>query len=241
MKWTKEKVIHKMAEIRDKGFLRVPEDMFRRDDGIVGQILEREFGVAENNLHLADLGEFELKGMRKKKNKASKLTLFHQTSTTGLKPNEIFERFSYEKPSKRDGSLKRKLFTTIYGNKLNRLGFILCGNGDANVDLYHGDEYLATWDLSSGNGKINQIVFALAETIGTVNSKNEKFHFVEAFILSSPKNIYDAIKSGAVVMDLCIDQPASDFRKKAPHDRGPHIRIPVKKLTSLFDNVEQIM
>ena len=241
MEWTKEKVIQKMEELKDKGFIRVPADMFRKDDGIVGQILEREFGVAENNLHLADLGAYELKGMRKKKNKASTLTLFHQTSTAGLTPNQIFDRFSYEKPSQRDGSLKRKLFTTIYGNKVNSLGFILRGNGDANVDLFFQDEYLATWDLTSGNGKIKQVLLALAETRGAANSKDEEFHFVEAFILSSPKNIYDAIASGAVVMDLCIDQPASDFRKKAPHDRGPHIRIPIRKLNNLFDSVEKIM
>ena len=230
-----------MEKLRDKGFIRVPVDMFRKDDGIVGQILEREFGVTENNLPLADLGTYELKGMRKKKNKASTLTLFHQTSTAGLKPNQIFDRFSYEKPSQRDGSPKRKLFTTIYGSKVNRLGFILRGNGDANVDLFFKDEYLASWDLTNGQGKIKQVLLALAETRGVANSKDEEFHFVEAFILSSPKNIYDAIASGAVVMDLCIDQPASDFRKKAPHDRGPHIRISIRKLNSLFDSVEKIM
>lgn len=241
MEWTKENVIQKMEELRDKGFIRIPVDMFRKDDGIVVQILEREFGVAENTLHLADLGTYELKGMREKKSKASTLTLFHQTSTSGLTPNQIFDRFSYEKLSQRDGSLKRKLFTTIYGNKINSLGFILRGSGDANVDLFFQDEYLATWDLTSGNGKIKQVLLALAETRGAANSKDEEFHFVEAFILSSPKNIYDAIASGAVVMDLCIDQPASDFRKRAPHDRGPHIRIPIRKLNSLFDNVEKIM
>lgn len=64
MEWTKDKVVKKMEELRDKGFISVPEGMFRKDDGIVGQILEREFGVAENNLHLADLGTYELKGMR---------------------------------------------------------------------------------------------------------------------------------------------------------------------------------
>ncbi len=201
MEWTKEKVIQKMEELRDKGFIRVPADMFRKDDGIVGQILEREFGVAENNLHLADLGTYELKGMRKKKNKASTLTLFHQTSTAGLTPNQIFDRFSYEKPSQRDGSPKRKLFTTIYGNKVNSLGFILRGNGDAIVDLFFQDEYLASWDLTSGHGKIKQVLLALAETRGAANSKDEEFHFVEAFILSSPKNIYEANASGAVVRD----------------------------------------
>ena len=55
------------------------------------------------------------------------------------------------------------------------------------------------------------------------------------------KNIYEAISKRGVVMDLCIDQPASDFGKKAPHDRGPHIRISVKKLQLLFDSVEQIL
>lgn len=157
MEWTKEKIIQKMKEIRDKGFIRIHEDMFRKDDGVVGQILEHEVGVAENNLHLADLGAYELKGMRKKKNnKASMLTLFHQTSTSGLTPNQIFDRFGYEKPSQRDGTIKRKLFTTIYGNKINSLGFILRGNGCANVDLYYRDEYLATWDLTSGYGKIKR-------------------------------------------------------------------------------------
>ena len=47
MEWTKDEVIKKMEELRDKGFISVPEGMFRKDDGIVGQILEREFGVAE--------------------------------------------------------------------------------------------------------------------------------------------------------------------------------------------------
>ena len=98
--WTKEAVIERLKEINSKGFISVPKGMFRADDGIVGQILEREFGVAENNLHLADLGTYELKGMRKKKGKTSKLTLFHQTSTSGMTPRQIFNRFSYEKPSK---------------------------------------------------------------------------------------------------------------------------------------------
>ena len=241
MEWTKETVTSKIKEISEKGFIPIPEGTYRKDDGIVGQVLEREFGVPENNIHLADLGSYELKGMRLKKKKTSNLTLFHQTSTDGLSPNQIFERFSYEKPSQRDGTPKRKLFTTIKGSKKNNLGFILKATGESTVCLYYCDEYLATWNLTSGEGKINQILLALAETRGTANSKDEEFHFVKAYILSSPKNIYEAISAGAVVMDLCIDQPAEDFGKKSPHDRGPHIRIPIKKLNTLFGSVEQIL
>lgn len=239
MEWTKEQVIARLNEIEHKGFISVPAGMYRNDDGIVGQILEREFEVDENNLHIADLGTYELKGMRIKKGKSSTLTLFHQTSTAGMTPIQIFDRFSYVRASQRDGSPKRKLFTTIYGNKENSLGFILKASGTNNVDLYYHDEYLARWDLSSGLAKIQQVLLAFAETTGKRNSAEEQFHYIRAYILSSPQNIYKAISEGAVVMDLCIDQPADG--SKPIHDRGPHIRIPVKKLNALFDVVEQVL
>ena len=239
MEWTKDEVIKKLKEIEKKGFISVPAGMYRNDDGIVGQILEREFKVDENNLHIADLGTYELKGMRIKKGKSSTLTLFHQTSTAGLTPLQIFDRFSYVRASQRDGTPKRKLFTTINGKKENSLGFILRPSGTSNVDLYYHDEYLARWDLSSGLQKIQQVLLAFAETQGKRNTEEEKFHYIKAYILSSPKNIYKAISDGAVVMDLCIDQPADG--SKGVHDRGPHIRIPVKKLSALFDVVEQVL
>ena len=239
MEWTKAAVIQRMEEISRKGFIAISDGMFRNDDGIVGQVLEREFGVDENNLHIADLGTYELKGLRVKKGKSSKLTLFHQTSTSGMVPRQIFERFCYEKPSRRDGSMKRKLFTTITGNRENNMGFILKARNGYDVDLFFHDEYLATWDLASGENKIHQVLLALAETRGVANSKEEEFHYVKAYILSAPKDIYEAIGAGAVVMEFCIDQPAD--RSKTPHDRGPHIRIPVKKLETLFGSVERIL
>ena len=45
MEWTKEKVIERLHEIEKKGYVPIPEGMYRHDDGIVGQVLEREFGV----------------------------------------------------------------------------------------------------------------------------------------------------------------------------------------------------
>ena len=134
MEWTKEQVILRLKEIERKGFIPIPKGMYRNDDGIIGQILEREFGVKENNLHIADLGTYELKGMRFRK--GNMLTLFHQTSTEGMTPLQIFERFSYIRPSKRDGTSKRKLFTTINGNKENSLDFTpLCALFQEHVDL----------------------------------------------------------------------------------------------------------
>lgn len=93
MEWTKEQLILRLKEIERKGYIPVPAGMYRNDDGIVGQILEREFDVSENNLHIAVLGTYELKEMRA--NKSSTLTLFHQTSTEGMTPLQLFDRFSY--------------------------------------------------------------------------------------------------------------------------------------------------
>lgn len=239
MKWTKEAVIDKLTEISSKGFICVPDGMFRKDDGIVGQILEREFGVAENNLHLADLGIFELKALRYKKKKPNMLTLFHQTSSSGLTPTQIFDRFGYIRASRRNGQLKKKLFTTIRGNSANRLGFLLKATSESEIHLYKDEEYLATWDLSSSMQKIEQVILVFAETRGAVNSKEEEFHYTQAFLLSHPKSLSEAIAAGAVVMDLCIDQPADG--SASVHDRGPHIRIPTKKLSYLFDHIEKLL
>lgn len=239
MEWTKEQVIHRLKEIEQKGYISIPKEMYRNDDGVVGQILEREFGVDENNLHIADLGTYELKGMRLKKGRSSKLTLFHQKPSEGMSPLQIFDRFSYVSPSKRDGTLKRKLFTTIYGNRINKRGFILKRSDTDSIDLYYNDEFLASWELSSGEAKIQQVLLAFAETIGKSNTKEEQFHYVKAYILHSPRNIYQAISEGTVVMEFSMDQPANGSR--AVHDRGPHFRITVKKLSELFKVVEQVL
>lgn len=239
--WTKEKVKEQLKKIEAKGFIGIPEDSFRTDDGVIGQILEREFNVEENNLHIADLGTYELKGARISKAKTKKtgmLTLFHKTSTSGLKPLEIFERFSYVKKSNRSDEQKIKLFFTARGNKKNKQGFILKPSATGDIALYHENEYLASWDLTEGKNKINQVLLVFAETEGKATSKDEKFHYVKALILSKPKSIADAVTSGAMALDFCIDQPID--KKKAPHDRGPHIRINFNKLGELFGEIEEI-
>lgn len=237
--WTKEAVIERLHEIKEKGFIPIPEGTFRKDDGIVGQILEREFGVKENNLRLADLGVFELKGMRFKKSKPNILTLYHKKPIKGKTVPEIFNEFGYIKKSNRSNIMKKKLFTTIRGDKINNRGFRLIASSDNEIHLYHENDYLSTWDLSAAADKINKVILAFAETKGKTNTINEEFHYVRAYLLEGNKGIAQAIQNGAVVMDLCVDQPADG--SKSLHDRGPHIRIPVRKLEMLFDKVEQIL
>ena len=136
--WTKERVTEEIERINRKGFIPISDGMFRKDDGVIGQVLEREFGVDENNIHLADLGTYELKGLRGRKGRISKLTLFHQTSTAGMTPIQLFNRFCYCKRSVRDGSMKKKLFTTVKGNRQNNLGLILKASNGYEVLCHAG-------------------------------------------------------------------------------------------------------
>jgi hypothetical protein len=236
--WTSSDVAIKLKEISNKGYISIPTDMYRNDDGIVGQLLEREFEVQENNIHLADLGTFELKGMRNRKSK-SNLTLFHKKPDSGCSVIEIFDRFGYIKESNRyAGKMKKKLFTTIKGGKANSLGLKLFAQSDSEVMLYHNDEYISTWDLSDLK-KIEQVVLAFADTIGTVNTLEEKFHFVKGYLLYNINHFADLINDGIIVIDLCVDQDLDS--KKGPHDRGPHMRIPVSKLNKLYRNIEVLL
>nr|2ODH_A Chain A, R.BcnI [Brevibacillus centrosporus]2Q10_A Chain A, R.BcnI [Brevibacillus centrosporus]2Q10_B Chain B, R.BcnI [Brevibacillus centrosporus]3IMB_A Chain A, R.BcnI [Brevibacillus centrosporus]3IMB_B Chain B, R.BcnI [Brevibacillus centrosporus]3IMB_C Chain C, R.BcnI [Brevibacillus centrosporus]3IMB_D Chain D, R.BcnI [Brevibacillus centrosporus]AAM03021.1 R.BcnI [Brevibacillus centrosporus] len=235
--WSKEEVVNKLHEIKNKGYLSVPTDMFRTDDGVVGQILERQFGVQENNITLGDLGEFELKGMRNRKAK-SNLTLFHKKPVAGQTVIQIFNRFGYVKPSSRNPEvMKKKLFTTIKGGRLNNLGLTLNAKHASEINLYYQDEYLSTWDLNLS--KIEKLVLVFAETIGRANSPEEQFHFTKAYMLTEINDITSLINDGVLVMDLCIDQDLS--KSKGPHDRGPHLRIPISKLDKLYRNIERLL
>ncbi|KIU10063.1 hypothetical protein SC09_Contig28orf00229 [Bacillus subtilis] len=237
--WTEE-IIKKLEYIKEQGFIGIPEVDFRSDDGVVGQVLERAFGVSENNLRIGDLGIFELKAMRNRKNK-SNLTLGHQKPTEGMSTRQLFEKYGYIKESTRNpGIMKKKLFTTIKGSRYNNRGFILKvrdGN-DGIIDLYHKtDGYLSTWVLDLK--KVENMVLVFADTEGKPNARDEKFHFVEGYLYKNMNSLNNLVNDGYLVMDLCIDQPVDG--SKTMHDRGPHWRISTKQLPKLYKEVHQLL
>lgn len=239
--WTLESIIHILQQTERKGYLSADGNVeYRVDDGVIGQILEREFGVTENNLHMADLNgengeDYELKTARKRKG-GNKLTLFHQKPTSGMTVREIFEEFGYIKKSARSDVMKKKLFTTVKGDRENNRGFRLVPETDNILHLYNKDRYLCTWDLEFE--KLANVILTFAETQGVVNSKEESFHYVESYLLSELKSVKDAILNGYVVLDFSVDQPLDGGKM---HDRGPHLRISTKKLDKLFGRIEKLL
>ncbi len=235
--WSLGEIVARLAEIKSKGFIPIPPAAFRSDEGAVGQILEREFGIEENNLHVGDLGQFELKGLRKK---STRLTLCHKTTDTGLTPLQVFDRFGYIKPSRRDPTiLKKKLFTTVSGSTPNSLGLILRPKGTSGIEMYLEREFICGWELVSSIKKISQIVLVLAETMGRTNASDEQFHYTSAFLMRGLRNLDELVKEGSIVIDFAIDQPIDSLRQ--PHDRGPHLRMPVSKFNASYLEITPLL
>lgn len=237
MGWTVERIVERFRDLSQRGHIGVPPRMFRNDDGVVGQLLELEFDLAENNLALADLGQFELKGMRKR---SSTLTLCHKTPISGMKPLEIFDRYGYVRASNRNqGVMKKKFFSTITGNRFNSRKFRLAPLDATRFQMVHEtDGTIATWDLVKSLPKVQQIVLGIAETEGTTNSANETFHYVELWLMQGLRSLDSLIRNGVIKMDLCIDQPIDGTRP--PHDRGPHIRIPKSQFKNAYESVTRL-
>jgi hypothetical protein len=235
---TIEQITTILQEIEAKGFIQIPAaKASRSDEGAIGQVLENEFGILENNFAERDLGTFELKGFRKR---SSSLTLFHKKPETGLTPIQLFDRFGYLKASLRDSSvLKKKLFCTITGINPNPLGLLLKAKGDNEIDLYYGQELLSSWCVKGGLLKADEVIMVFAETRGMVNTPNEEFHFIEAYRCSGLRNLSDLINEGAIVIDFCIDQVVGS--SKRPHDRGPHIRLVKNKLSKAYKSFIRIL
>jgi hypothetical protein len=74
--YTKDELVKKIRDICDAGWHRsVKNTINTRNDGAVGNTLERLLGIKENNLPIPNAREWELKGQRK--HSASLITLKH--------------------------------------------------------------------------------------------------------------------------------------------------------------------
>jgi hypothetical protein len=246
MEWTIERVTEQLRQIKEKGFIAIPLETFRKDDGVVGQVLEREFHVEENNLKVRDLGTFELKGIRKR---STLITLSHKSPEKGLRPLQIFDRFGYLRKSKSKPDISKKnLFVTVSGKKPNSLGLRLRGIGSSSLDMVYcengkPDEFICEWDLTKPLEKIDQIILVRADTRGEFKKETEEFHYTEAYLLNGLKGLKDLVDTNIIVIDFCIDQKfdASGASLGSPHDRGAHIRVPMKKIRDAYNEVIKIL
>ncbi len=156
-----------------------------------------------------------------------------------MTPLEIFEKFGYERPSKRNSQiLKKKLFTTVK-SRPNNLGLYLVPQGNTCIEMHYGSQSICSWDLSQSLNKINAILLVFAQTQGVTASRDEKFYFTKAHLIKELKPLSTLVSSNIIVIDFCIDKIVGT--DVSPHDRGPHIRIPKSKIFAAYEVNEKIL
>ena len=91
--------------------------------------------------------------------------------------------------------------------------------------------------------KSSQIVLVLAYTKGSMGKSDERFHYVEAYLLSglNLNNTRNAIKRDKLKVDIRIGFDLTGKRAGKYHDHGTGFRISKKDYIHLFGKVKQLI
>lgn len=226
----------KLYIISQRGYIPT----LRRGDTGVGQTLEKNLGLKENNLSLPDIGgEVELKAFRK--NTDSMLTLFTKEPLSNFgrgRDRYLLENFGYASltPDKISD-----LYTTISAIDYNSQGFKLEVKGDRlqlchktiPIDVYWPYELLK----NVFEQKLPALVVVLADTIGY--EFDEQFHYNEAYYLKgfSFEGFMTAIEAGIIKVDLRMHLRSNN----TPRNHGTAFRVVKSKIYTCFDLKQRIL
>jgi hypothetical protein len=235
MNYDIKKLKKKLEEIKSLGF--VPTH--RAHDTGIGKTLEDLLGIKENNLKLPDVGDIELKA--KRVDSGSMLTIATKSPEPKGVNKNLFNQYKY---LDREGQYN--LHCTIYGSRNNPQSFRVILEKDrlvlknmANIEAY--------WSVSIFDdvlrAKSDKILLVLAETKGERKTKKEKFHYIEAYLLSDLNigKFKSAIENDKLKIDIRIGAYRSGKNKGKYHDHGTGFRINKRDFLYLFDNFEQII
>lgn len=230
-----EEVKQKLREIGTMGYIPTR----RPHDTGVGKTLEDFLGIKENNLKLPDIGEIELKA--KRLDSGSMLTL----ATKAPKPRGtnriLFENYKYP-----DTEGFYNLHSTVYGSRYNPQGFKITVKEDRLI-LENKRNIQAYWPISIFDddlkSKSDKILVVFAETKGERKTKDERFHYIEAYLLSglNEKKFREAIKADKLKIDIRIGLFRSGARKGKYHDHGTGLRISKTHFLELYDTYEKLI
>lgn len=232
------------------------------NDGGIGNTLEDLFGVAENNLKIADLGVFELKGH--KSEGSSLVTLLHADPLPKIRsspvqylllpkygwPHETIPReFSFRQTIRGDRPTNRG-----FSVKLDRENARLVTVFDPSlVDLSEHEEWLESVKSRVGLGPLNpvpywpikiledrtrakltNVIFIEADVRGTKSDPTRSFKYSAAYLLRdfSFKSFLNAIEKGYVFID---------YDARTHHNHGTKFRIHNYDWKQIYDYVERLM
>lgn len=230
-----KKLKEELNKIKMMGFVKT----HRAHDTGIGKTLEDLLGIKENNLRLPDVGEVELKA--KRIDSGSMLTIATKSPEPKAINKVLFEKYKY---LDKDG--KYNLHSTVCGSRKNLRSFRVVLEGEKLV-LKNKFRIEVYWPISIFDdilkAKSDKILLAFAETKGERKTKNEKFHFTEAYLLSNLNinKFKSAVESDKLKIDIRIGAYRSGKNKGKYHDHGTGFRINKKDFLCLFDDFIRIV
>ena len=230
-----QELIEKLRKIKKLGFVKT----HRVDDTGVGKTLEDLLGVRENNIRLPDVGDVELKA--KRIDSMSMLTIATKSPQPKGINKLLFEKYKYKD---KEGSYN--LHSTVYGSRFNPQGFKVTFKG-SKLMLENKKGIEAYWPISIFGevlqSKSDKILLVFAETKGERKTKNEAFHYKEAYLLAGLNigKFEHAVKNDMLKIDIRIGVYRSGEFKGRYHDHGTGFRINKVDFLHLFDNFEHLI
>lgn len=232
---TLDDLIKRLKRIKEMGF--VPTH--RTHDTGIGKTLEDLLEIPENNFRLPDVGEIELKA--KRVDSQSMLTI----ATKSPEPKGV-NRVLFDKLKYQDSFGHYCLHTTVCGSRFNNQGLKI-SPVDKILRLQNKASIEAYWPMSTFDdvlvSKSNKILLVFAETTGERKTISEKFHYIEAYMLSNLNinKFASAIQNDKLKVDIRIGVYRSGKSVGKYHDHGTGFRIDKRNFLELFDAYDQLI
>jgi hypothetical protein len=255
--YTKAELIRKLLEIQKKSWIKITAHRQDKDGGL-GNTLEDLLGIPENNLPLADYGEFELKTHRSESN--SLISLFRFEPKPGRVIPYLVENYGW--PIPKYGPKERSLRVDVDAAKFSERGFIARINEELKRVELHFDSskvpnttvyqrWLKGVEAKVGLGDLNPIPYwtfkgienKIKTKIGnmvyvTVDTSHEdraqKMKIAKAVLLQGAdlSNFLDGIRNGWLQIEI---------NARTHHNHGTAFRTWEKYWPLLYDTVEVLI
>jgi len=257
--FTKEKLIQKLKEIRQKGWI---ENARPGNVGGIGNTVEDILGIKENNLPIPNAAEWELKCQRI--DSTSLTTLFHMEPSPralNIVPNILLPKYGWmhEEAGKKYSSLEMSFRQTIHCLSRSDRGFKVVVDRNARKVLISFDSksvserhkkwlkdvetkiglkeldpqpYWGFDDLFHKAGTKLLNCFFLQAKVKKEGNK-EFFSYEKIFMLKgfSLDKFIKAMENGIILVD---------FDARTGHNHGTKFRMRQDKLPALYDVVEEL-
>ena len=232
---TIKKLKKQLEEIKERGFIKT----HRFHDNGIGKTLEDLLGIKENNFRLPDVGDIELKA--KRVDSDSMLTIATKSPEPRRVNKVLFDKYKYK-----DKEGKFNLHSTVCGSRKNPQSFQIIFENKKLV-LKNKYKIEAYWPVSIFDdvlkAKSDKILLVFAETKGERKTPSEKFHYIEAYILSNLniKKFKSAVEKNKLKIDIRIGMYRTGKNKGKYHDHGTGFRINKRDFLHLFDSFEKLI